>query len=298
MFPVLIGKTVGASLLIQLFSLGLPLLTGLLISKVLPERNEPLLQVLGAGLAAVVICYFAASWLRSRLLLHLRMLLDRRMRSQFMRHLFSLPYPFFQTHTAGDLTDRVSSNNQIWSLLSLSTVASFLDGLLFISYQLILFLYDVQMGLAVMFLGFLQILVFLLTNRRYSELTSQGLEVQSRTQGFLVQMLNGAETLKATGSEQEALLQWEKLFAEEQQAALVRGRWEAWIDSFQGLLRIGAPLAILYLGGYQVMNGKLDLGMMLALNALEPLVSVRCPRSSRMPEACSRFKLFWPESRM
>ncbi len=114
----------------------------------------------------------------------------------------------------------------------------------------------------------LQAGVFLLSYRRYQELMSQDLQTQAKAQSYLVQMLAGIETLKASGVEDRAVEQWSHLFVDELNVSLKRGRLSATVDSLMSALRMGSPLLVLWFGGLQVLNGSLSLGTMLALSAL------------------------------
>jgi ATP-binding cassette subfamily B protein len=78
----------------------------------------------------------------------------------------------------------------------------------------------------------------------------------------------GIETLKAAGVEQRGVEHWANLFATEINASLARGRLRATVDSLIGGLRMASPVAILAVGGAQVLAGQLSLGTMLALSAL------------------------------
>ncbi len=264
----LIVRIMAASLFIQLFTLGLPVLTGLLVDRVLPSRDYELLGIIGAGLAATAAFQFIASLTRSRLLLGLRSKLDEAMRTAVLERLVSLPYAFFQARSAGDLLNRVTSSSLIWSLLSVGAVSALLDGTWVILYLIILMAADPTFGLLALSLGALQTLVFALSRRRYGVLTGESIEIESRGQSYLVQMLAGIETLKATGTARHAVAHWKGLFADELQISLKRGKLEAYILSLQGAIAVASPLILLFAGGIAVMADRLSLGSMLALCAL------------------------------
>jgi ABC-type bacteriocin/lantibiotic exporter with double-glycine peptidase domain len=84
-------------LLLQLFALAVPMLTGMLVDRVIPHGDDQLLSMLGIGLLAMVLFHGLASLIRSHLLLYLRTHLDSRMTLGFLEHLASLPYAFFNS---------------------------------------------------------------------------------------------------------------------------------------------------------------------------------------------------------
>lgn len=256
------------SALLQLFALGLPLLTGTLVDRIIPRGDVGLLHLLGAGLIGVVIFTGLASVLRAQLLLHLRTRLDAKLTLGFLDHLVSLPFGFFQQRSAGDLMMRVNSNATIREMLTSSALSGLLDGALAISYLAILLMASPSMGLITLSLALLQAAVFLFSYRRYRDLMSQDLQAQARAQSYLVQMLAGIETLKANGVEERAVERWSNLFVDGLNVSLARGRLSATVDSLMSGLRTGSPLLVMWVGGWLALNGDLSLGTMLALNAL------------------------------
>jgi ABC-type bacteriocin/lantibiotic exporter with double-glycine peptidase domain len=262
------GRIAVVSVLLQLFALGLPLLTGTLVDRIIPRGDAGLLHLLGAGLIGIVVFSALASVLRAQLLLHLRTKLDAKMTLGFLDHLVSLPFGFFQQRSEGDLMMRVSSNATIREMLTSSALSGLLDGALAISYLAILLIANAAMGAIVLSLALLQAAVFLFSYRRYQDLMSQDLQTQAKAQSYLVQMLAGIETLKANGVEERAVEQWSNLFVDGLNVSLSRGRLSATVDSLMGGLKSGSPLLVMWFGGWLAMNGDLSLGTMLALNAL------------------------------
>ncbi len=256
------------SVLVQFFPLAVPILTGVLVDRVVPRGDYNLLLVLGIGLSSIVLFHLMASVLRAHLLLHLRTFLDSRMTLDFLEHLVSLPYFFFHQRSTGDLLMRINSNSTIREMLTSGALSAFLDGLMANLYLLILLVMSPAMGLLVLALASIQVALFLFSRRRYQELMSQNLQKQAKTQGNLVQLLAGIDTLKASGAEARAVEQWSNLFIDEMNVSLARGRYMANVESLMGALRMGSPIVILLLGGGLVLKGKLSLGTMLALSSL------------------------------
>ncbi len=256
------------SMLIQAFALTLPLLTSVLVDRVVPRADYHLLMVLGVGLAAIVVFSLLTSLIRAHLLLHLRTRLDLQMTLSFLEHLMNLPFAFFQKRSAGDLIMRLNSNATVREVVTSGVLAGFLDGTLVLLYFIILFLISPLMGGIVLLLAVLQVGLFLSARRRYKDLMTEELEAQAEAQSYEVQMLTGIETLKAAGSEQRASEHWSNLFVDVLNITLARGRLSAVVESLLGALRTASPLLILWVGGILVLRNEMSLGTMLAINAL------------------------------
>ena len=264
----LLGRTLVISVLLRLLALALPILTLLLVDRVIPHGDRDLLAVVGLGLGGVLVFQFISEWVRAHLILQLRTNLDTRMTLGFIDHLVSLPYAFFQGRATGDLLLRVSSNATIREILTTNTLSALLDGVLVLLYLVIILVLSPLMAAVVLALGVLHVLVFLASKRRYRELMSQDLEAQARAQAYLAQMLAGIETVKASGAECRAVERWSNLFVDELNVALQRGRLQALVDAVKQMLQAGSPLLVLSLGALLVLDGTMSLGTMLAVNAL------------------------------
>jgi len=262
------SRIVTTSLLLQLFSLAVPVLTGAIVDRIVPRSDNHLLLVVGGGLLSLVVFQFLSSLVRAHLLLDLRTRFDIRMTLGFIDHLLELPYAFFQNRAVGDLMTRLNSTTAIRQLLTSGALSGLVDGTFVTLYLILLLVASPLMGLVVLALGAIQVAVFVFSRRRRRELMAQELEATTRAGAYTVQVLAGIETLKAMGREDRAVQHWSNLFVDNLNAALGRGQLGALVDAVISSLRLASPLIVLCLGALQVLSGDLSLGTMLALNAL------------------------------
>jgi ATP-binding cassette subfamily B protein len=264
----LLSRILTTSLMVQFFSLAVPILTGLIVDRVVPRGDQHLLLVLAAGCAGLVGFKLLALLVRSFLLLHLRTRLDARMTLQFLDHLVHLPFLFFQQRSAGDLLMRLNSNATIREILTSGAISGLFDGVMVVLYLVILLAADLRMGLLVAALGGLRVLIFLVTRRRQRDLMAESLQIQAESRGYQVQVLAGIETLKAGGAEDRAVDRCAHLFVRELNVSLDRGKLDAVVSSVLDAMGTASPLLVLIYGAVLVLRGDLTLGTMLALSAL------------------------------
>ncbi|RKG70016.1 peptidase domain-containing ABC transporter [Corallococcus sp. CA054B] len=256
------------SLLLQLFALALPSLTGAVVDRVVPSGDTPLLATLAAGMTALVVFQFLSSFVRAHLLLQLRTHLDARLTLGFLDHLVHLPFTFFQLRSAGDLMNRLNSNATVREMLTSGALSTLLDGSLVLLYLGLLLAGSPRMGALVFGLALLQVLVFVFASRRQRELMAKNLEVSASAQNYQVEVFSGIQTLKALGLEDKAVQHWSNLYVDVLNVSLERGRLEALTESITSTLRMASPLVVMGTGALLVMEGQLTMGEMLALNAL------------------------------
>jgi len=264
----LFSRILVTSGLVQLFALAVPVLTGLVVDRVVPRADYHLLVVVAAGLLGVTVFNALTTVVRSYLLLQFRTQLDAQMTLDFLDHLVDLPYAFFQQRSTGDLLMRLSSNATIREILTSGALSAVLDGSLVCFYLVLVFIGSFKMGLLVLGLGGLRVVLYLATRHRQRQLMGQSLQVQAKSQSYQVQMLAGIETLKASGTEHRSVETWANLFVDVLNVSLLRGRLTALVEATMSGLGMLSTLAILVLGTYLVLSGDLSLGIMLALSAL------------------------------
>ncbi|HET8840142.1 MAG TPA: peptidase domain-containing ABC transporter, partial [Ktedonobacteraceae bacterium] len=202
------------------------------------------------------------------LLVYLRARIDMRMMLDFFERLLTLPYAFFQVRSSGDLLTRMSSNTVIRDTLSNQLITTFLDGGTVIIYFVILAWQSLPFAGLALGVGIVQIVLLLATNRPMHDMAQRELNAQGKSQGYMAEALSGMATLKAAGAEQQAMEQWTNLFLEQLNASVRRNYLSVMVNTAMMLLRSLTPLALLWLGAIQVMDGSLSLGTMFALNAL------------------------------
>jgi ABC-type bacteriocin/lantibiotic exporter with double-glycine peptidase domain len=279
----ILGRIITVSVMLRVFALALPMLTAVIVDQVVPRGDHTLLLVVGAGLGGMLVFQLITNLIRAHLLLQLRTNLDTRMTLGFVDYLSRLPMEFFQRRSAGDLMMRVNNNATIRELLTTNTLSAMLDGLLVLGYIGILMWLAPLMGAVVVGLGAIQALAFYLARRKYKELLARSLDAQARSQSYLVEILAGMSTLKASAAESRAVEKWSNLYVDELNVALDRGRLSATVDAVMGLLTGGSPLLILALGAMQVIDGEVTLGTMLAINAIA--IGLLTPLSSMVNSA-------------
>ncbi len=266
--PTALGQILLASLILQILGLAIPLFTQVLVDSVLPYRIENILVILGMGMAILVLSQMVAGYLRATVMIYLQARLDTQLMLGFFERMLALPFSFFQQRSTGDLIMRLASNSQIRATLTSQTLSVVLDGSLALAYLAILLWQDVVLGALAFGMAAVQVMLLLTTLRRTVTLTQQRLGAEAEAQGYLIEALNGIATLKAAGAEERALDRWGNLFVNELNLASQLGHLEAVIETVLLGLRMAAPLLLLWVGSWRVLDGSLTLGTMLALNAL------------------------------
>jgi ABC-type bacteriocin/lantibiotic exporter with double-glycine peptidase domain len=257
-----------ALVLLQLIGLSIPALTQALVDAVLPSGANSLMTLTGLGLLVIIGTQLVISAVRLLLLMRLQIALDSQVMLGFFEHLLRLPFGFFQRYATGDLVMRLSSNALIRETLSNQVLTVIFDALFGLSYLLILLFLSVPYALATLGLGLVQGLIILGTIRQLRRLTDKHVNAQAQSQSYIVEVLRGISTLKASGGEALAFDQWTDLFFKELNLGVRRNLLSSFVDTSITVIRLFSPLILLWAGGWYVLNGSITLGQLLAWNAL------------------------------
>ena len=264
----LLGEVLLASFFIQLFALLTPLFFQVVIDKVLVHKAVTTLHVVAIGMLAIVLFEAILGGLRAYLFSHTSSRIDVALGAQLFRHMMRLPIAYFEARRVGDTVARVRELETIRQFLTSSTLTIVIDLFFTVVFVVVLFYYSplltyVVLGTIPVYL-LLSIIATPLFRQRLEEKFNRGAE----NQAFLVESVNGIETVKAMAIEPAMQRQWE-----EQLAGYVRSSFRAGnltniagqIASFISKL---TTVLILWIGAHLVMNNQLTIGQLIAFNML------------------------------
>ncbi len=264
----LLAQVIAASLLLQLLGLALPLFSQLLIDEVVPSRGADLLPLLGGAVLLAGVAQFVIGYLRAALLVAVRARADQELTEGVIGHLVALPYRYFAQRGKGDLLTRAAGVSTLRDILTGQIMAALLDGPLAVGYLVFVYVWDPVFGLALTGAVVAQGLLVLATTRRIDLLTRQELTAFSASQSSLIQTITGIETLKASGAEHRAVEQWSAHFTRQLNADVRSGLTQGLVEAALSAIRVVAPLGLLWLGTWRVLDGELTVGALIALNAI------------------------------
>ena len=257
-----------ASMVLQLSGLALPLTSKLLIDTVIPENNDVLLPALGIGIVVMIFSKGLLVYMRSLLLLHLQVKFDTTTTTRVFAHLLALPYNFFQMRTSGDLISRLGSTTTIRNLFTGQFASTIIDGCLVITYFVLLLWVEPVLAYLALVLAVCEISLIIATSSQARETVRESLTSAAHLQAYQVEAIKGIATLKASGTEDQVFSQWNNLFGKNLHATFRKDYFMSVVAVLKNIIQSLSPLLLLWLGTYQVINGQLELGTMIAINAL------------------------------
>jgi ATP-binding cassette subfamily B protein len=257
-----------ASFFVQLFGLANPLISQVIIDKVLGQRSIDTLDILGAFLLGVALFEGLLNGLRTFLFIDTSNRIDVKLSAEVIDHLLRLPQNYFDNRRVGDLVYKFSMMGQIREFMTSTALTVVLDAVFSVVYVAVMISYSVQLtfvSLAVVpILGLMIILINPLVLRLIKQRNNRFADSQS----YLVEVVSGIQTVKAQNIELKSRWEWSSRYAKYITASfktIITGTAAGTISSF--LNQVG-NLAQLWVGAYLVLGNEITLGQLIAFRII------------------------------
>jgi subfamily B ATP-binding cassette protein HlyB/CyaB len=278
----LLGEVLLVSFVLQLFALVTPLFFQVVMDKVLVHRGLTTLDVIAIGLLVVTLFEVVLSGIRSYVFAHTTSRIDVELGARLFRHLLHLPLAYFQARRVGDTVARVRELENIRQFLTGNAITLVLDLLFSVVFIGVMLLYSGWLTLVVVLslpcYVILSVGITPLLRARLHEKFNRGAE----NQAFLVEAINGIDTVKAMAVEPQMIRRWDNQVA----SYVAAGFRTATLGTLahEGVNLIGklVTLVTMWLGARLVIDGSLSLGQLIAFNMLAGRVATPVMRLAQL----------------
>lgn len=239
-----------------------------LIDNILPNSLSKTLTTLSIGIILLNIFKVLLNAFRSHLLLYLSQKLDISLLLGYYKHVIELPMEFFGTRKTGEIISRFNDAGKVRDAISGATLTIMIDTLMAIIGGIILYkqnstLFGVSLILVVLYC----VIVFTF-NKWYERLNREEMEANAQLTSYMVESLNGIQTVKAYNSERKVRQETDFKFVK-----LLKKVFNlTWVSNFQISLKTFVQLVgevvILWVGGISVINGNMTIGSLITFNTL------------------------------
>jgi NHLM bacteriocin system ABC transporter ATP-binding protein len=217
---------------VALLGLFTPTLTNLVVGTLIPQGNSRLLIQVGLALVVAACVAFVFSLVQNFTVSFISQRATLTMQSAFWDRVLSLPASFFRNYSSGDLTVRVLAVDSLQSLVSVQVVSAALAAIFGLVNLVLMFSYDVMLGVAGLLFILLTCGVLFLGVKSLTRFATISLTETKRANGWLVQMLSGIMKIRIANAEDRMEAQYFDITRRQtvalSQQTLVVGRISAW----------------------------------------------------------------------
>lgn len=257
-----------AAFTINLLGLATPLFVQNIVDNVVVHKDVNLLNIMLAGMALVTIFTVLAKASQSLLLAYTVARIDTKLLSEFYRHILNLPMGFFLSRNKGEILARFGENSKIRAIIAGSTVTVIMNLLMVVIYLGMMIAYNFVLTMVVLAFIPLYLAIIAYFIPKIKAIAQQAFLVDTQAQGYLIESLNGIESLKATSNEYMARSRWENEMVESINYQFKSQRLELFSTSLYEMVQLGSTIAILWLGANAVIANQMTIGELMGFNML------------------------------
>lgn len=270
-----LGHMLVLSLLLELMALLGPFYMQWIVDHVLVTADRDLLGALLVGFALLLFGQQAVGLLRSWLILYTGTRMQMQWRSNILGHLLALPLRFFQHRTLGDIASRIGGADAIQTTLTDDFLEAMLDGIVASITLLLMLVYSPPLGLLALVSVALYLVLRWLWHGPLRSATQTQVQLGATQEGFFLETLRGAGTIKLMGGAEARRVRWLDHLAGEINGGLRLQKLGLALSSLNALLFGIDGLLTLWLGAHAVLDGALSTGMLLAFIAYKAQFQAR-----------------------
>ena len=240
----------------------------LVIDSLIPNNNVGLLNIFSIALIVSLILQHAFEFVKSNLLVSFGQKMNFEIVYNYFSHILHLPMKFFSTRKVGDLTSRFLDANRIIEALANATLSIFIDLTMFIVVGLFLAFQNGHLFLITLLSLPIYSMIIILYTKKIEKANEQEMEQSSSLTSYIVESLNGIETIKSFQLETSVLEDFKhglnNLNSQIQKTSLLNHSQmflKTLIDALMTTI-------VIWIGAYFIMDSHMTLGELITYNSI------------------------------
>ena len=281
-YKVLFSEVIAASLFLQILSLITPMFFQVVVDKVLDHHSINTLEILIIGMLTVSSFEGILGGLRTYVFSHTTNRVDVELGAQIFRKLQSLPIAYFQSRRVGVIVSRLREIDGVRQFLTGNALTTGIDLIFVFVFLGVMCAYSstltIIVALSLPAYALISILISPILYEQLMEKFRRGADNQST----LVEVVSGAETVKALCIEPYLQRRWEDQLADYVSASFKTSNTANWANQIIQTIGKVVMAVVLYFGAMKVMDGAMSVGELIAFNMLSQKVANPVLRIAQM----------------
>ena len=265
--PAVAAATVTALLLVAP-GLAMPALMAAYVDKVLVEGAADWGRPLVLGMLATTLLRAFLGSLQFGILRRLQNRLSVAETSRFVWHLLRLPASYYSQRGAGEVSSRIALNDQVAEILSGRLATTSIDILMTVFYVVVMWQFSRSLTALAFAFGVMNVAALRWIARTRGESNARLSLEQGKAAAAGIAGLQSIRTIKASAQESEFFARWAGFFAGLSNAHAERSAVNYYAGILPPLLLSLMTATVLVEGGFEVIHGRMSIGMLVAFQSL------------------------------
>lgn len=240
----------------------------LIIDDILPAGIMKTLHVISVGVILLRLFSLGLSFIRSQLSLYLSQKLDIALLLGYYDHVLKLPMNFFGTRKVGEIISRFQDASCIRETISSATLTVMIDSIMAVAGGIMLFFKNHVLFFIALVMVVLYAVLVLAFKRPLKKANEKQMEDNSQMTSYLVESLNGIQTIKAFNGEDSVETETEFKFIKTLKSIFSLSCITNVMSSLTSFVEVIGGVVIIWVGAASVINGDMTVGSLISFNAL------------------------------
>lgn len=263
------------SIFITIFSV----ISSFYMKNILDAINYNNLTIIFIFFLFINIFKILSDFFRNKLLIYLNQKIDLLLTLDTYKKIISLPYNYYHTRTTGDIISRVNDLSIIRNMITKVSLSLFIDLPLALVTFIIFYIINTKLFFISLIIVFIYLLLMIFSKNRITNNINTIQVNKSETMSYMIETINGFETVKSVGNEAQIIDKFEKKYVKFLKNIFKFDNYNNIISILKDLVNAMGYLIIIYVGAEMVILGNLTFGDLLVfvnlLNYfLEPIKNI------------------------
>lgn len=263
------------SIFITMFSV----ISSFYMKNILDAINYNNLTIIFIFFLFINIFKILSDFFRNKLLIYLNQKIDLLLTLDTYKKIISLPYNYYHTRTTGDIISRVNDLSIIRNMITKVSLSLFIDLPLALVTFIIFYIINTKLFFISLIIVFIYLLLMIFSKNRITNNINTIQVNKSETMSYMIETINGFETVKSVGNEAQIIDKFEKKYVKFLKNIFKFDNYNNTISILKDLINAMGYLIIIYVGAKMVILGNLTFGDLLVfvnlLNYfLEPIKNI------------------------
>lgn len=263
------------SIFITMFSV----ISSFYMKNILDAINYNNLTIIFIFFLFINIFKILSDFFRNKLLIYLNQKIDLLLTLDTYKKIISLPYNYYHTRTTGDIISRVNDLSIIRNMITKVSLSLFIDLPLALVTFIIFYIINTKLFFISLIIVFIYLLLMIFSKNRIINNINTIQVNKSETMSYMIETINGFETVKSVGNEAQIIDKFEKKYVKFLKNIFKFDNYNNTISILKDLINAMGYLTIIYVGAKMVILGNLTFGDLLVfvnlLNYfLEPIKNI------------------------
>jgi len=263
------------SIFITMFSV----ISSFYMKNILDAINYNNLTIIFIFFLFINIFKILSDFFRNKLLIYLNQKIDLLLTLDTYKKIISLPYNYYHTRTTGDIISRVNDLSIIRNMITKVSLSLFIDLPLALVTFIIFYIINTKLFFISLIIVFIYLLLMIFSKNRITNNINTIQVNKSETMSYMIETINGFETVKSVGNEAQIIDKFEKKYVKFLKNIFKFDNYNNTISILKDLVNAIGYLTIIYVGTKMVTLGNLTFGDLLVfvnlLNYfLEPIKNI------------------------